>query len=131
MQENLPSHENIQCFKIIHLFFDGDVGHLDPDPDPADQNQCGTIGSGSTILIRTGYVVPEGADGHVGALRYEDHLPCRGPPHHSPVDRPQAGQDPEQGGLTASVRTGYEHMLTRLHLLCNIVNLQQNFNFNK
>jgi hypothetical protein len=98
-------------FKKLQHFIRVVFAHSVSDPDPVDQKSM-------RIRIHS-TVVPEGADGHVGALRYEDHLPCRGPPHHSPVDRPQAGQDPEQGGLPASVRTGYEHMLTRLHLLAD------------
>ena len=61
-------------------------------------------------------LVPEGADGHVRSLWYEDHGPGGWPPDDPPVHRPQPGQDAEEGGLPAPIRTGYEHMLTRPHL---------------
>lgn len=54
-------------------------------------------------------------DNHVRPLRNVEHGMLRSV-EFSAVNRPQSAQNPEQTGLSASVRTGYQQMLARFEM---------------
>ena len=62
---------------------------------------------------------PESANSHIRPLRDKDDFVGSRSLDPAPVHRPQPGQDPEQRGLPAPVRSGYQDVLARLHLECS------------